>query len=142
MIAAIPDGCNPSGVAEAAGRVGLADACVLCGLCLPVCPTYGLGREEGESPRGRIMLMKGLAQGRIGPEPGVLAHLEAGCYVVLVCQPELVEESLQGVRGRALDTAAVAGLIGRGPMAWAGLLADTRYGAAQSRLPQSSAGVA
>jgi glycolate oxidase iron-sulfur subunit len=54
----------------------LADACVLCGLCLPVCPTYALDRTEGESPRGRIMLMKGLAEGRLQPEPGALAHLD------------------------------------------------------------------
>jgi glycolate oxidase iron-sulfur subunit len=68
MIAAFGDRRNP--LAE------LADACVLCGLCLPACPTYGLDRTEGESPRGRIMLMKGLAEGRIGPEPGALAHLD------------------------------------------------------------------
>jgi beta-N-acetylhexosaminidase len=37
----------------------------------------------------------------------VLAHLDAGCDVVLVCHPELVEESLHAVRGRALNTAAL-----------------------------------
>lgn len=68
MIAAFGDRRNPLGE--------LADACVLCGLCLPACPTYGLDRNEGESPRGRIMLMKGLAEGRIGAEPGALAHLD------------------------------------------------------------------
>lgn len=56
--------------------VALADACVLCGLCLPHCPTYGLDRNEGESPRGRIMLMKALTQGRIQPEPIALRHLD------------------------------------------------------------------
>jgi beta-N-acetylhexosaminidase len=59
------------------------------------------------------------------------AHLDAGCDVVLVCHPELVEESLAAVDGRTLETAAVANLLGRGPMAWDGLLADTRYGAAR-----------
>ena len=62
------------------------------------------------------------------------AHLDAGCDVVLVCHPELVPESLAAVQGRALNTAALTGLIGRGPMAWDGLLADTRYAAARSRL--------
>jgi glycolate oxidase iron-sulfur subunit len=60
----------------AARIIALADACVLCGLCLPYCPTYALDRVESESPRGRIMLMKGLAEGRIGPEPDALSHLD------------------------------------------------------------------
>ena len=62
------------------------------------------------------------------------AHLDAGCDVVLVCHPDLVEESLAAVEDRALNTAALLGLIGRGAMGWDGLLADARYGAARSRL--------
>ena len=62
------------------------------------------------------------------------AHLDAGCDVVLVCHPELVEESLVAVAGRKLTTAALLGLIGRGAMGWDGLLAETRHGTAQSRL--------
>ena len=67
------------------------------------------------------------------------AHLDAGCDVVLVCHPELVEESLRAVEGRALNTAALAGLLGRGALGWDGLLADARYGGAQARLPSSAA---
>src|SRR5690606_2193308 len=55
------------------------------------------------------------------------AHLDAGCDVVLVCHPELVEDSLAAGEGRRLNTAALIGLIGRGPMAWDGPLSDTRY---------------
>ncbi|MBN8224695.1 MAG: beta-N-acetylhexosaminidase [Xanthomonadales bacterium] len=66
------------------------------------------------------------------------AHLDAGCDVVLVCHPELVDESLRAVEGRRLNTAALAGLIGRGALGWDGLLADARYGDAQSRLPPAS----
>lgn len=62
------------------------------------------------------------------------AHLDAGCDVVLVCHPELVEDSLAAVKGRALNTMALAGLIGRGGLGWDGLLADARYGAARSAL--------
>ena len=72
----------------------------------------------------------------------VLAHLDAGCDVVLVCHPELVEESLHAVWGRALNTAAVAGLIGRGPMAWAGLLADTRYDSVRASLHDNTGNLA
>jgi beta-N-acetylhexosaminidase len=62
------------------------------------------------------------------------AHLDAGCDVVLVCHPELVEESLLAVEGRSLNTMALAGLMGRGAMGWDGLLAEARYGDAQTRL--------
>ncbi|ASR44298.1 beta-N-acetylhexosaminidase [Xanthomonas citri pv. mangiferaeindicae] len=51
------------------------------------------------------------------------AHLDAGCDVVLVCHPELVAESLAAVEGRALNTMALTGLIGRGPLGWDGALA-------------------
>jgi beta-N-acetylhexosaminidase len=67
-------------------------------------------------------------------------HLDAGCDAVLVCAPKLVEESLKAVEGRALNTAAMIGLIGRGALGWDGLLADGRYGAAQARLVRNEQG--
>ena len=60
-------------------------------------------------------------------------HLDAGCDVVLVCHPELVEESLDAIKDRKLNTMALTGLIGRGPMGWEGLLADARYAEARTR---------
>ena len=62
-----------------------ADLCVKCGLCLPHCPTYGQSQNEADSPRGRIMLMQGLATGRIVPTSTLERHLD-GCLGCRACE--------------------------------------------------------
>jgi glycolate oxidase iron-sulfur subunit len=63
----------------------LADQCVMCGLCLPHCPTYRISLDEAESPRGRIALARSLASGRIAPGPAALTHLDQ-CLACLSCE--------------------------------------------------------
>jgi glycolate oxidase iron-sulfur subunit len=63
----------------------LADQCVMCGLCLPHCPTYALDRHESESPRGRIVLARQFARGALPPTAGAVAHLDR-CLGCLSCQ--------------------------------------------------------
>ena len=55
--------------------------CVHCGLCLAYCPTFSILGTEMYSPRGRIFLIKSMAEGRIGLTDSAAAHLDLclGC---------------------------------------------------------------
>ena len=72
-------------VVDKAHIAALADQCVKCGLCLPHCPTYRIGRIEAESPRGRIVFAHALATAQIGATPALTAHLEQ-CLACLHCE--------------------------------------------------------
>jgi glycolate oxidase iron-sulfur subunit len=75
-----------SPVNTASGRiVELADQCVQCGLCLPMCPTYALDRNEAESPRGRIAIAAALARGQANPSTTLREHLDH-CLGCLNCE--------------------------------------------------------
>ena len=63
---------------------GPARACVHCGLCLESCPTYRVLREEADSPRGRILLLDALKEGR-AEEGDVRRHLDR-CVGCLACE--------------------------------------------------------
>jgi glycolate oxidase iron-sulfur subunit len=67
--------------------------CVHCGFCLPACPTYQSWGDEMDSPRGRIDLMKGVADGVIVLDAGVAAHFDAclGCMACVTACPSGVE---------------------------------------------------
>jgi glycolate oxidase iron-sulfur subunit len=92
----------PSPPDEGAGKPrSLIDDCVHCGFCLPACPTYVSWSEEMDSPRGRIDLMRGLAEGKIALTDAVIAHFDRclGCMGCMTACPSgvrydvLIEET-------------------------------------------------
>ncbi|HXW51647.1 MAG TPA: 4Fe-4S dicluster domain-containing protein, partial [Candidatus Acidoferrales bacterium] len=58
------------------------DRCTRCGLCEQACPTYKLLRFEPDSPRGRVFMMKEVAQGAAP----ISAHLAHHLYQCLGCR--------------------------------------------------------
>ena len=59
--------------------------CVHCGLCLASCPTFAELGTEMDSPRGRIFLIKSLAEGRIALGDATARHLEL-CLDCRACE--------------------------------------------------------
>jgi glycolate oxidase iron-sulfur subunit len=80
--------------------------CVHCGLCLEACPTYRLTGIEAESPRGRLYLMKAIADGRMALDAGSASHLDSclGCLSCETACPSGVayRQHIEGVRPQLL----------------------------------------
>jgi glycolate oxidase iron-sulfur subunit len=67
--------------------------CVHCGMCLPSCPTYRLTGQEASSPRGRLWLMKAVADGRLS-----------------LLDPEFDEQMYQCLNCRACEAVCPSGV--------------------------------
>ncbi|HXF69295.1 MAG TPA: heterodisulfide reductase-related iron-sulfur binding cluster [Thermoflexus sp.] len=59
--------------------------CTHCGLCLNQCPTFRVLGWEPDSPRGRIYLMRAVAEGRLEINPDFQEHMEV-CLACRACQ--------------------------------------------------------
>jgi glycolate oxidase iron-sulfur subunit len=82
----------------------LLDDCVHCGFCLPSCPTYQSWGEEMDSPRGRIHLMKLIADRKQPLTPAAVDHFDRclGCMACMTACPSGVQYSALIEQTRAM----------------------------------------
>lgn len=90
--------------------------CVHCGLCLSACPTYRESGRETSSPRGRIYLMRGAAEGQL-PLDAVAeeAALCLGCRACEAACPSGVPygQLLEATRAALWEAGQRRGAAGR-----------------------------
>ena len=77
--------------------------CMHCGLCLPTCPTYDVTKLERHSPRGRIALMRAIADDRLEPTKTFADEMYycLGCLACMTACPAGVDYAELFERARA-----------------------------------------
>src|SRR5436189_4258758 len=87
--------------------------CMHCGLCLPTCPTYDATKLERNSPRGRIALMRAIADERLEASTAFADEMYfcLGCLACMTACPagvnyaELFEHArAEAEQSRVLET--------------------------------------
>lgn len=83
------------------------NACVECGLCLPVCPTFRLTGRETASPRGRLQAMTAVHEGLVDVDEAFAGILDfcLGCRACEPVCPGLVPygRALEGARAEIVE---------------------------------------
>jgi len=77
----------PAPIAGSAALVDYAKSldCIHCGLCLQTCPTFRLTGAEPSSPRGRVHLMRAVAEGRLAPDAAFADEMDF-CLLCRHCE--------------------------------------------------------
>lgn len=77
--------------------------CMHCGMCLPTCPTYDATKLERNSPRGRIALMRAIADDRLEPTTTFADEMYfcLGCLACMTACPAGVNYAELFERARA-----------------------------------------
>jgi glycolate oxidase iron-sulfur subunit len=78
--------------------------CMHCGFCLPTCPTYDATHQERNSPRGRIALMRAIADERLELTRAFADEMYfcLGCLACMTACPAGVEYSQLFETSRAM----------------------------------------
>jgi glycolate oxidase iron-sulfur subunit len=87
--------------------------CMRCGLCLPTCPTYALTGLEKSSPRGRIRLIKAVADGDLEITQGFVDEMNF-CLDCQACETACPA----GVRYGSLVESARAQIYQQQKVSW------------------------
>lgn len=86
--------------------------CMHCGLCLPTCPTYDATKLERNSPRGRIALMRAIADDRLEPTKAFADEMYfcLGCLACMTACPAGVNyaELFEHARAEAEQSGVLA----------------------------------
>lgn len=102
----------------------VAQQCMHCGLCLPTCPTYVETGRERSSPRGRIALMRSVADGELDLSRELAEELDycVGCLACQTACPAGVEYVSLLEAGRAAgEEAGLLSTPSRSVYRWLGL---------------------
>nr|WP_255654711.1 (Fe-S)-binding protein [Cohnella sp. REN36] len=92
--------------------------CMRCGFCLPACPTFRETGLEPESPRGRIALMKAVADGLMEPDQAFADQMNH-CLGCRACEPacpadvkygQLIEQARDAIEDHAEHGLPVKGI--------------------------------
>lgn len=92
--------------------------CMRCGFCLPACPTFRETGLEQESPRGRIALMKAVADGLMDPDQAFQEQMNH-CLGCRACEPacpadvkygQLIEQARDAIEDHIQHSVPVRGL--------------------------------
>src|SRR5947207_1585261 len=100
--------------------------CMHCGLCLPSCPTYEATKIERHSPRGRISLLRAIADDRLqmSKTVGEEMYFCLGCLACMTACPagvnyaELFEQSRAEAEDKRLIESPRRSLIRAFTLRW------------------------
>jgi glycolate oxidase iron-sulfur subunit len=101
--------------------------CIHCGMCLPTCPTYDATKHETSSPRGRIALMRAVADGKLAPDSTQFADEMYFCLGCLACETacpagvnyaEMIEYARAEVEASGAKSSAKRNLVRSLALCW------------------------